>query len=252
MLKVKPYICTTHYPFSISDHPLSFPISILNPISLRLSQSHPTPTIPCAKRRGWSQPSNRKILQLASTVAFNLKILPEPFNSLAGEIARGDSQTLSFLVGGGRRGKIAPNRRVAKKKSAWFAFVLVCVAGGLWSWRIQEFDLFLRALSFCLAGISLLRLWLGKKAVREWVLGFFFGVVLILSSRLGKEDLKFWVHKLASSPVTQIVTTIKRSRNRNTTIRTESAAKVGLRVTQSSPLLPIYYGTMAWSGVEID
>ncbi|KAG4908589.1 hypothetical protein JHK84_057133 [Glycine max] len=211
MLKVKPYICTTQYPFSISDHPLPFPISVihiysrfLNPISLRLSQSHPTPTILCAKRRGdWFQPSNRKILQLASTVAFNLKILPEPFNSLAGEIARGDCQTLSLLVGG-RRGKITANRRLTKKKSAWFAFVLVCVAGGLWSWRIREFDLFLRALSFCLAGISLLRLWLGKKAVREWLLGFFFGIVLILSSRLGKEDVKFWVQKLASSPVTQI------------------------------------------------
>ena len=74
MLKVKPYICTTQYPFSISDHPLPFPISVihiysrfLNPISLRLSQSHPTPTILCAKRRGdWFQPSNRKILQLSS------------------------------------------------------------------------------------------------------------------------------------------------------------------------------------------
>ncbi|KHN20208.1 hypothetical protein glysoja_023771 [Glycine soja] len=212
MLKVKPYICTTQYPFSISDHPLPFPISVihiysrfLNPISLRLSQSHPTPTILCAKRRGgWSQPSNRKILQLASTVA--------------GEIARGDCQTLSLLVGG-RRGKITANRRLTKKKSAWFAFVLVCVAGGLWSWRIREFDLFLRALSFCLAGISLLRLWLGKKAVREWLLGFFFGIVLILSSRLGKEDVKFWVQKLASSPVTQIVTTkINRNRNRSSRI----------------------------------
>ncbi|TKY52202.1 Increased DNA methylation 2 [Spatholobus suberectus] len=204
MVEVKPYICR----FSISDHPLPFPIHVnsrlLNPISLRPSQSHPTPTtIVCAKRSGWSQLSNRKMLQLASTIAFNLKILPEPLNSLAGEIARGDCEALSRLVGG-RRGKIAGNRRVRKKKSVWFAFVLICVVGGLWSWRIREFELFLRALSFCLAGISLVRLWLGKKAVREGLLGFFFGIVLILSSRLGKEDLQFWVQKLTSAPVTQI------------------------------------------------
>jgi len=59
----------------------------------------------------------------------------------------------------------------------WFALVLICIAGGLWSWRIQEFELFLRVLSFCLAGISLIRLRLGKKAVRKWFLGFLFGIV---------------------------------------------------------------------------
>ncbi|KAK7391983.1 hypothetical protein VNO78_20409 [Psophocarpus tetragonolobus] len=190
---LKPYICPLSLPFT--THAI--------PISLRLSQSHPTPITVCAKRH-----SILKILHLASTVAFNLKILPEPFNSLAGEFARGESDTLSLLVAG-RRGKVTSSRRVTKKKSLWFAFFLICVAGALWSWRIREFDLFLRALSFCLAAISLLRLWLGKKAFREWLLGFFFGIVLILSSRLGKEDVKFWVHRIA------VPQTVIRKRNRN-------------------------------------
>nr|KYP74350.1 hypothetical protein KK1_007025 [Cajanus cajan] len=191
MLKLKPYI---------SNQPLPFP----NPTSLRLSP-HP---ILCAKSHPWSQPSNRKLLQLASSLAFNLKILPEPLNSLAGEIARRDSQPLRRLLAG---------RRASAKKPLWFAFALICAAG-LWWWRVQEFDLFLRALSFCLAGVSLLGLWLGKKAIKEWFLGFLFGSVLVLSSRLGKEDVRFWVQKLvASSPIKQIVMSKKyRNRNRRT------------------------------------
>ncbi|KAK7344227.1 hypothetical protein VNO77_13592 [Canavalia gladiata] len=215
MVTLKPYTCRTQCPFPIPDHPLPFPISKINinsSLPSRLSQSHPTPTILCARRRAWSQPPNRKMLQLASTIAFNLKILPEPLNSIAGEIARGDwsgvcpqLETLSGLVGGWR-GKISwkGRRRRRRKQLTWFVFVLICVAG-LWSWRIRELDLFLRALSFCLAGISLVRLWWGKKAIKESFLGFFFGIVLILSSRLRKEDVKFWVQKLATcSPVAQI------------------------------------------------
>ncbi|KAL9318511.1 hypothetical protein ACSQ67_015028 [Phaseolus vulgaris] len=216
MVKVKPYICSS---FSISDQPPPFPISllhlnshILNPISFRLSQSHPALTIACAKRRDSSQSSNQTILQLASTLAFNLKILPEPFNSIAGEIARTDSNTLTRLVGG-RRGRIAGKWRARKKKSVWFALVLICIAGGLWSWRIQEFSLFFRVLSFCVAAITLVRRF-EKKAVKEWFLGFLFGIFLILSFKLKKEDMKFWVQKLVFSPVSEIVMR-KRRRNRN-------------------------------------
>lgn len=219
MLIVKPYICRTQGSFSISDHPHPFSISsirfnshILNPISFRFSQFHPSLTIACVKRRDWSQASNRTILQLASAVAFNLKILPEPFNSIAGEIARSDINTLSRLVGGGRR-RMTGKWRARKKESVWFALFFICIVGSLWSWKIGEFDLFLRVLSFCLAGISLIQLCLGKKAVKEWFLGFLFGMVLILSSKLRKEDMKFWIHKLSSLPVS-VIATRKRSRNR--------------------------------------
>ncbi|KAK7277911.1 hypothetical protein RJT34_22930 [Clitoria ternatea] len=217
MAKLKPYTCT------ISDHPhpLPFPISKINPNFLRLSQSHSTPSIVCARRRWWSQPPKPNMLHLASTIAFNLKILPEPLNSLAGEISRGDwngvrpeYEALSRFIGCWR-GKLinSRKRRNTKKKKkktlVWFVLVLVCVAG-LWSWRVHELEVFLRALSFCLAGVSLVRLWWGKKAVKEWILGFFFGIVLILSFRLGKEDLKFWVQKLANySPVVRIASVSK-------------------------------------------
>jgi len=209
----------TQCSFSISNHPLPSSISsiqinshILNPISLRLSQSYPCLTIACATRRDWSQPSNRTILQLASTVAFNLKILPEPFNSIAGEIARSDSNTLSRLIGGRRR-RVAGKWRVRKKVSVWFALVLTCIVSGLWSWKIGEFDLFMKIFSFCLAAVSLIRYFLRKKGVKEWFLGFLFGIVLILSSKLSKEDMKFWIQKFSCSPVSVIVTR-KRSRVR--------------------------------------
>ncbi|KAL2325491.1 hypothetical protein Fmac_024549 [Flemingia macrophylla] len=192
MLKVavKPYAS-----ISIPNRPLPFPIS----------QQHPTV---CAKRQGWSQPSNGKLLQLASTVAFNLKILPEPLNSLAGEIARGGCRPLADITG---------YRRPRTKKPVWLALALVCVAG-LWSWRVREFEVFVRASSFCLAGISFLRLWwLGKKAVKEWLFGFFFGILLAFSFRFGKEDANFWVQRLlTSSPVKQILISGRnRYRNRN-------------------------------------
>ncbi|BAT95037.1 uncharacterized protein HKW66_Vig0235000 [Vigna angularis] len=219
MLIVKPYICRTQCSFSISDHPLPFLIPsirfnshILNPISLRFSQSRPSPTIACVKRHDWSQPSNRTILQLASAVAFNLKILPEPFNSIAGEISRNDTNTLSRLIGGGRK-RTTGKWRARKKESAWFALFFICIVGSLWSWKIGEIDLFLRVLSFCLAGISLIQLCLRKKAVKEWFLGFIFGIVLIFSSKLRNEDMKFWIHKLSSFPGSVIVIR-KRSRNR--------------------------------------
>jgi hypothetical protein len=55
-------------------------------------------------------------------------------------------------------------------------------------------------------GISSISLLLTNKAIKNWFLGFFFGVVLMMSFRLGKEDVEFWVQKLRTcSPVAQIV-----------------------------------------------
>lgn len=221
MVTLKPYTCRTQCRPSISDPPLPFPTSKINinsrlhnSISFRLSHQ----PIICARRQGWSQSSNRKMLQLASTVAFNLKILPEPFNSLVGEIARGDSngdrpeyRILNRLVGG-CRGKLTMRRKRKGKKLVSLVFVLTCVAG-LWSWRVSEFDLFLRSLLFCLVGVSSIRLWRGNKAIKDWFLGFFLGIIFMMSFGLGKEDVKFWVQKLRTcSPVAQIA---MRNRNRN-------------------------------------
>ncbi|KAK2445355.1 hypothetical protein QL285_016297 [Trifolium repens] len=210
MAKLKPYISTTQSLPSISNRTFPFPISkfnidyhLHNPKPFLISQFHPTQKpqqiIVCAKKQQWS---NRKMIQLASRVAFNLKILPEPFNSFVGQIARTNSnenRILNRLIGGAR---VKSNKN--KKKFLLPVFVLICVAG-LWSWRISELDLFLSSL-LCMIGISSISLLLTNKAIKNWFLGFFFGVVLMMSFRLGKEDVEFWVQKLRTcSPVAQIV-----------------------------------------------
>lgn len=219
MVKLNPYVSRIQSLASISNHTFQFPISKTtfesrhNPKSFPILHSHPTPQhqqIVCAGRRGWSQSSSRKILQLASTLAFNLKILPEPLNSIVGEIARSNSnehRVLNSLIGGWI-GKSRKKRNV--KKVLFPVFVLICVVG-FWAFRVSELDMFLRALFFCMVGVSSIALF-KNKAIKEWFLGFSFGVVLMMSFRLGKEDIQFWVQKLRTcSPVAQIAT---RNRNR--------------------------------------
>ncbi|OIW07125.1 hypothetical protein TanjilG_10098 [Lupinus angustifolius] len=219
---VKPYTFTPKSLFSISisnsHHPLpspfiSIPLSNISiphfPSQSRSYRSHQP--IVCARKnrnnRPWS--SNRNILQLASTIALNLKIFPEPFNSLITQIAESDLNQIHLILNPGKKTK-------NKDKSVWFVFVLSCAVAGFLSWRISEPDLFLKALLFCVAGFSLFRgLRLGKKAFKEWFLGFLFGIVLLMSTgfRLGKEDVKFWVHRIRTcSPIAQFVTP-KRNRN---------------------------------------
>ncbi|CAJ2628664.1 unnamed protein product [Trifolium pratense] len=213
MAKLKPYISATQSLPSLSNPTLPFPNSKINinyhlrsPKPFPISQSHSTPKpqqiIVCAKRQQWS---NRKILQLASKVAFNLKILPEPFNSFLGQIARSNSnenRILNSLIGGVRVKSSSKKRN--GNKFLFPVFVLICVAG-LWSWRISELDLFVRSL-FGMVGISSISLLLRNKGIKNWFLGFFFGVVLMMSFKLGKEDVEFWVEKLRTcSPVAQIV-----------------------------------------------
>ncbi|CAL0320984.1 unnamed protein product [Lupinus luteus] len=218
---VKPYTFTPKSLFSISisnsHNPLPSPlISIqFSNISIPhfLSQSHSYRSlqpIVCARKNSNNRPlsSNRSILQLASTIALNLKIFPEPFNSLITQIAQSDFNQIHTIL--------KPGKKTRSDKSVWFIFVLICAVAGFLSWRISEPDLFLKALLFSVAGVSLFRwLRLGKKAFKEWFLGFSFGIVLLMSTgfRLGKEDVKFWVHRIrTSSPIAQFATP---RRNRN-------------------------------------
>ncbi|WJX35004.1 hypothetical protein P8452_23054 [Trifolium repens] len=139
MAKLKPYISTTQSLPSISNRTFPFPISkfnidyhLHNPKPFPISQFHPTQKpqqiIVCAKKQQWS---NRKMIQLASRVAFNLKILPEPFNSFLGQIARTNSnenRILNRLIGGAR---VKSNKN--KKKFLLPVFVLICVADVIWT-----------------------------------------------------------------------------------------------------------------------
>ncbi|KAF1861157.1 hypothetical protein Lal_00000576 [Lupinus albus] len=198
---VKPYTFTPqpHSSISISNS-LHSPPSTLISIPHFLSRSHSYRThqpMICAKKnsnnRSWS--SNRNILQLASTIALNLKIFPEPFNSLITQIAQSDFNQIHLILNPGRKTR-------NWNKSVWFFFAFICAVSGFLSWRVSEPELFLKALLFCVAGVSLFRwLRLGKKALKEWFLG------------LGKEDVKFWVHRIRTcSPLAQFVTP-KRNRN---------------------------------------
>ncbi|MED6207500.1 hypothetical protein PIB30_036369 [Stylosanthes scabra] len=183
----------------------------------------PTTTIFCAstnRRRSFfkSQPSNLKILQLASIAAINLKILPEPFNSLAAEIARGrialpnlpEPSILARIVAPPKR---TSNKKRKKKLALLALFVLVCCAAGFWSFRVSDPNVFVRAFLLALAGVSVIRISLGEKAIKEWVLGFVVGVVFMVSCGFGKEDLKFWVERIrVCSPAKLIVTRKRNSR----------------------------------------
>ncbi|KAI4301813.1 hypothetical protein L6164_035057 [Bauhinia variegata] len=158
------------------------------------------------KRGGWPQRSTKLVLQLASMIALNLKILPQPLESLIGEFAPrdGNGVYLEYLNGLGGRAFDGWSRK-RKKGRNFLPVVVILICGlGVISWRISELDLFLRVLSFCLLGISLIRL-LEKKRIKDWILGFLLGIVL-MSFRLGKEDVKFWVERLRTcSPAAQIV-----------------------------------------------
>jgi len=218
MAKLKPYISTTQSLPSIPIPISKFNINshLRNPKFFPISQSHQTPTnlqIVCARRPQWPLSSNRKLLQLASTLAFNLKILPEPFNSLVGELARSNSnehRIVNRLISGWSRKTNKSSKSRNGKKFLLPLFVLICVTG-FWAFGVSELDLFLKSLFFCFVGVSSISL-LRNKAIKDWFLGFLFGAVLIMSFRLGKEDVKFWVEKFRTcSPVAQIAL---RNRNR--------------------------------------
>ncbi|AES61337.1 hypothetical protein MtrunA17_Chr1g0191701 [Medicago truncatula] len=216
MAKLKPCISTTQSLHSIPNHTLPIPISkfninfhLLKPKSVAISQSHQTLTnlqIVCARRPQWPLSSNRKLLQLVSTLAFNLKILPEPFNSLVREIAQTNSnehRIVNRLISGWSRKTNKSSKRRNEQMFLLPLFVLICVAG-FWAFRVSELDLFLKSLFFCFVGVSSISL-LRNKVIKDWFLGFFLGAVLMMSFRLGKEDVKFWVEKFRTcSPVAQI------------------------------------------------
>lgn len=192
-----------------TNFPLRNSISVRNPpcfISLIRRQQ----SITCAgksKKRGGSEPSRQLMLELASMAALSLKILPQPLNLLIGEFAQRDGngvllELLNVLRGRGFDGW--RRKRRTNRKLLWIVSVLLTCGLGLLSWKFSKLDLFLRASCFCLVGLSMIQLW-RKKAFTEWVLGFLLGIVL-LSSRMGKDDVKFWVEKLRiRSPVAQIV-----------------------------------------------
>lgn len=195
----------------LNNPTLSFPITkticfpLCNSITIRLSNPpcflssiRRHQSITCIKKRkiqGGSQPSRKSMFKLASMAALSLQILPQPLNLLIAEFAERDGNEflMEFLnvLGRGLRKK-----RQTSRKVSWLSCILLTsICGmGLVCWRISEFDLFLKVSCFCLAGLSMIQLW-RKKAFKEWLLGFLLGIVL-LSSRMGKEDVKFWVQRL--------------------------------------------------------
>lgn len=171
--------------------------------------------ITCARKtggRGGSQPSRKLMLKLASMVALNLNILPQPLNSLIGEFAQRDGNGILFELQKVLRGGVLTGWRRKKQSSgklSWFVLVLIC-GMGLMRWKISELDMFLRVSCFFLIGLSMIQLW-RRKAFKEWLLGFLFGIVL-LRCKIGKEEMRYLVERLKIRSVAQIVT---KHRNRS-------------------------------------
>ncbi|XP_054781776.1 uncharacterized protein LOC129288972 isoform X1 [Prosopis cineraria] len=172
--------------------------------------------VTCARktgRQGSSQPSRKLMLELASMVALNLNILPQPLNSLIGEFAQSDGNGIflelqKVLRGGALNGW--RRKKQSSRKLSGFVCVLIC-GMGLMCWKILGLDMFLKVSCFFFVGLSMIQLW-QRKAFKEWILGFLFGIVL-LSCYMGKEEMKFWVARLKiPSSAAQIVT---KHRNRS-------------------------------------
>ncbi|XP_054781777.1 uncharacterized protein LOC129288972 isoform X2 [Prosopis cineraria] len=89
--------------------------------------------VTCARktgRQGSSQPSRKLMLELASMVALNLNILPQPLNSLIGEFAQSDGNGIflelqKVLRGGALNGW--RRKKQSSRKLSGFVCVLICV-----------------------------------------------------------------------------------------------------------------------------
>ncbi|XP_028787317.1 uncharacterized protein LOC114743281 [Neltuma alba] len=182
---------------SITNYRLCDSISVANhPCFLSLIRVQ-QPVI-CARktgRRGGSHSSKKLMLELASMVALNLNILPQPLNSLIGEFAQRDGKGILSELQRVLRGGVLNGWRRKKQssgKQSWFILLLVC--GSLMCWKIMELDMFLMVSCFSLVGLSIIQLW-RRKAFKEWILGSLFGIVL-LSCKIGKGEMKFVVERL--------------------------------------------------------
>ncbi|CAH9073653.1 unnamed protein product [Cuscuta epithymum] len=122
------------------------------------------------KKKSGSSRSTKILLQSAYLVASNLKIFPEPFDSLIREFIGGNGGGGVFLKGYGGEG--SGGRRSGKRN--WIVIVMgiiviVGLALSLALWKELDLDMVIVGLGLCLFLLSV-NVW--RRKVLDWVLGF--------------------------------------------------------------------------------
>ncbi|KAL0013478.1 hypothetical protein SO802_000547 [Lithocarpus litseifolius] len=175
-----------------------------------------TPVI-CArrsKRRNGSQRSTRFILQLITTMASKLKILPQPLDLVIAEIGGGDGNGGGFWFwkvfgGGGFDGW--RRRRKRNRNLLILGFLAICGLGFLFGKELQlQSNVLGGVLGFGLIGSVLIQ-WCENRGAKDWIFGFCVGGVL-MGLGLRKEEMQKWVEKFrVCSPIMQVKKLKKKS-----------------------------------------
>ncbi|XP_038886968.1 uncharacterized protein LOC120077138 [Benincasa hispida] len=155
-------------------------------------------SIICARKKKKSpgfQRSTKLMLELASLLVSNLKILPPPLDLVVTELSGGDgngggSRLWRGFGGGGYDGW----RGKRKKKPLLIGFLIVC---GLVLLFMTDFeiDTVCGVLGFALFSVALIQLWLKSGISKDFVWGFgLFGILIALGLR--RSEMQKWVGKL--------------------------------------------------------
>ena len=176
-----------------------------------------TPVI-CArrsKRRNGSQRSTRFILQLITTMASKLKILPQPLDLVIAEIGGGDGNGGGFWFwkvfgGGGFDGW--RRRRKRNRNLLILGFLVICGLGFLlFGKELQlQSNVLSKVLGFGLIGAVLIQ-WCENRGAKDWIFGFCVGGVL-MGLGLRMEEMQKWVERVrVCSPIMQVKKMKKKS-----------------------------------------
>lgn len=196
----------------------SLPPSILlaHQIQTKTHFQKPIVSAKWGKRRSGSQRSHKLIIDSIAFVASNLKILPEPLDSLVREF---------WVVGGGgnggkfwsKNGFGGGDGRRSRKNQIGF-WVLLMISSGLALCvvleRERESDLlfWISVVVFAFAVLFSLKGW--RREIKEWVLGFSCGAALMGLGLKNNENLVKWVDRFRAKSPRFMVITNKRLKGR--------------------------------------
>ncbi|XP_022150779.1 uncharacterized protein LOC111018844 [Momordica charantia] len=140
------------------------------------------------KRRAGFQRSTKLVLELASLLASNLKILPPPLDLVVAELSGGDGSGGGAGLWRGFGGGGYDGWRGKRKKTALLiGFLIVCGLALLFFTEL-EIDAVCGILGFALFSVALIQLW-------QKSLGFLlFGILIALGLR--RSEVQKWVGKL--------------------------------------------------------
>lgn len=152
----------------------------------------------CARKKKRSpgfQRSTKLVLELASLLASNIKILPPPLDLVVAELSGGDGNGGGSRLWRGFGGGDYDGWRGKRKKTPLFiGFLMVC---GLVLLFVTDFEIneVCGILGFAVFSVALIQLWQKIGISKHFVLGFgLFGILIALGLR--RSEVQKWVRKL--------------------------------------------------------